>query len=284
MTIKQTNAWATVGMSLAALLVTVGLLDAKGRKDHAKTRDIGAVTYDFNPIRKWPGWFTSRMTIRSDRKLRPIYFSGKNEQGKVTVNFADTEGLDDFVGVEGLAPLLGSVKVTGSAEIILPEITLDSSDLDRFAMADLLKKNSGLVAKVVVTGLTQWKPVTDKKRKKARGESYTATLKAKLVFAEKVGKRRKRKPRKLKELASVDVEAEGAKVIFADAVASTEGSSPAKMYIRANFTVKGKQLGLGDDAGDLSVYFMCVGYTDYSGEARKHIQDIKLDAPNITAD
>jgi hypothetical protein len=272
---------------LAIVLAMVDLSDAKRpAAPRSKTRELGQVTYDFNPIRKWPRWNTARMTIRNEKKLRPLFFSGRHDDGKLIVKFAQAqEGLDTFMGDPNAAALLGSTHTSGTAEILMDNRTVDRWDLDRFACGPLLEKEPDLGVRMEIVSVNGWKPLTGK-RKPRNGEGYTATVNAKLHFI-RCGRRARqgRSAVKEKTLYTIPVKAP-ARVILGDPVNTAEGSSPGNMQIRATFTIKGSQLEMtGDDAGELSIYAMCVGYTDFSGEARKHMKDLGgIDAGEMNLD
>ena len=48
------------------------------------------------------------MTIRNEKKLRPLFLSGRHDEGKLTVKFTRTQdGLDSLMGDPNVAALLG---------------------------------------------------------------------------------------------------------------------------------------------------------------------------------
>lgn len=274
-----------VAAAVAYLVVAAGPVGAKKPKGpRASIKEVGTVTYDFRALKKWPGYYTARMTIRNPEKLRPLFLSGRNREGKITVTFPDESGLEDFGDTSGLEGLTGGTRTVGSATVGLYEITVDRSDLERTAGGELFGDAIERSFFVTIEKITDFQPANDKRGRELK-DTFDAKLHGRMTvnrLIRKEGGRRRDYTTKADESMAI---AGPCRVAFLDAESTAETSVPARMVIRSHLTLDGSKLGLTHKGSDkLKVYFQCVGYTDFTGEAKKELEDIKLDGPSLDLD
>ena len=242
-------------LMLAAPHVSSALSGGQGQKV------TGRVTYVFQRgKRPNPGYDTARITFRSAKKLRPLFLSGRNQDGSLTVVFPELGVAESLVDTAEMAELVGYGRTEGEARIVFDRYGDAPADHARFVGSAWLGGEPRPPVVLLVRSVSNWRP---KKGPKGDGDPYApAAFTADLAGALEVAGHR----------AEFATEAD---VSLRHAVHSeTRGSSPAQMTVRARVMVKGSELGLvGDDAGDIQVAVMFAGYTDFRGTVKDVLEE-----------
>jgi hypothetical protein len=195
---------------------------------------------------KWPGGKheTALLVLRSPKKLRPLFITGRAEQKRavVKVTLPDESEMGRFIDTKQMADLLDFGKTEGGFAVELKTYGSSRYDLGRRVGTAWLQQDPWPTITFRVTGMENWLPKERNDKPNASYTVYEVTLLARLEAGPE----------------SVDLRAP-AKVTLRDAVTGKK-RRPARMQIAASFRFRGSDAGLtGDDAGEVQAFLACEG-------------------------
>ncbi len=196
---------------------------------------------------RWPGYQTARITLRNPKKLRPLYLTGHNKEGKITLTFQDLGDLESMAEDVEMAAFLDYAKCVGSYTVRLDTYSAADCDLERFVGTEWLKQEERPAIEVDIKKISNWVRPEKVVKNNKTGVVESTQHGVKVTGSIRVGD--KSHPFTTVARATLWEPAEG---------------SPAKLFVRFRMKVKGSDLGLtGDDAGELDMYFASCGFADH---------------------
>jgi hypothetical protein len=250
--------------ALAAGLVAAAALAAAPSKDEKSPAALGVpVSYRFDLDRRregWPDYDTSMLLVRSARKLRPLYVTGRGSGGEMQVAFKDLGGLESALTTRGAGALLDMATTKEAFTVRLDHWHAPAADAARTAGTDWLARPARPAIVLVGEALTSWGFALGQDKRPLK-ETYVAVLKGTLAVGDRT--------RRIEAPVTV-------RFIYLDS-----SGKPARMVVAGGLKLAGSDLGLGgDDAGELEVAFSVEGYTTFLEEQPLPVLE-ELDLPPL---
>lgn len=274
-----------VAVAFTAFLAASTTVRAQGSKASPGFQPSGTTIYDFGAPQRgsgFPRYDTALLKLRNDKKLRPLFATGRNEDGKLSVGFRKKSGLEEVVPGGNVADLQKSVQSSGTMSILIDRFSASEFDLPRFAGTDLLSPNPRPVLRLVVTDLKDWKRVEARGKRKNAGSAYQVQMHGRLEIVKRTevpgsGRRKEYKLQTVRKWTFV----QPATVMLRDPVVSKKSRSPGVMRIQTTFEFAGRNLGLGhDDEGPLKLFVQFEGYTVFKNQT-KGLLNKTTDMPSL---
>jgi hypothetical protein len=277
-----------------AAIVIAGLLFggtalAKDKKSEDKVDHpdvlLKNVSYTFDPVdeqQRWPTWPSCVVGLRDgrdnpDRRLRPLFVTGRGLEGRLSVKFAD---MDELEGFEGLGELASAAETSGTGSAVLDTWAGGRPDAEDFVGSDWIAAKDRPALLVKVTEILQWSATTDKRTSSGAPKTFSARISGEIrVARSRVEGEAPNQTIVYDTEKKVRFEGAKAEVAFFD-LGIIKERKVSGMTVRGWPKVKGSDLGLtGSDSGDVEVYFSITGYTDFGAESVGEI-DIETVSPS----
>ena len=245
-----------LGMLGAAVLAGLpAALAARKTPPTFKGRPPGGipVAYDFVATR--PDYDTMRVTFRSAcRSAGPLFVTGRNRKGSLTVKFPKAGALSVFSGDARLVEVMGGVETQGTFTAVATHYSADRTGAAGYVCGDWVRRDDQPAVRLDVASVTNWRGYEAPKEKgKAAKPRHTFTYRVTIKGALTID--RKTVPITADALAGFDPAA--------------SDDEEATLTLRANVTVEGPKFGLtGDDAGPLNIGLVIVGFTTFKQSAK----------------
>lgn len=230
--------------------------------------DLGVpMVYTFAPVKPCPGYETSLLALRNERKLRPLFITGrgapvapKSPDGRLTVTFINPNDIGSILEHGGTGGPPDAATARGRFAVRFTRYSHGEADLQRTVGTEWLGRTERPEIVLAVERVTQFKAAEDRHGHPIP-ETYDVLVQGKLEAAGR----------------SVAVKVP-ARATFIEAVPS-KGIRPS-LRLDLEFTFQGADLGLtGDDAGDLRAEVSTVGFTDF-GEVRQDLLE-RMQLPGL---
>ncbi len=101
---------------------------------------------------------TARLSIRNPRKPLPLYFTGRNDGGLLTMRFAKGQDFSGFAEDPDLAALMQLVKTKGTIRIALTRRIAPRVNLDKTTASDWARAETPPKLAIRIDELTTWLP------------------------------------------------------------------------------------------------------------------------------
>ena len=167
-----------LGMLGAAALA--GLPAARAARKNPSTfkgRPPGGipVTYDFVATR--PDYDTMRVTFRSARRSAgPVFVTGRNRKGSLTVKFPKAGALSVFSGDARLVEVMGEVETQGTFTAVATHYSADRTGAAGYVCGDWVRRDDQPAVRLDVASVTNWRGYEAPKEKgKAAKPRHTFT-------------------------------------------------------------------------------------------------------------
>lgn len=221
------------------------------------------------PDRPHPTHHTTLIALRSPRKPFPLFATGINLDGKMTFTFADDKEMDVLADGSELTGTIEYGKTAGEFRAVADAYG-PVLDRKRLAGADLLAGGKPTPLTVQVRRVRNFSPVRGGRTLTGQFARYNVKIDAVLARCRADAPPADAGRDRYTPVRQVALEAAGY-VAMTDGVLAAKDpadKAPGAVTISGRATFAGADLGLtGDDAGEIEVHFVCVGYTDYAAAA-----------------
>lgn len=225
------------------------------------------MVYTFAPVRPCPGYETSLLVLRNERKLRPLFVTGrgapvdaKSTDGRLTVSFTNPKDIGSILEHGGTAGLVDLATATGRFAVRFSRTSHGEADVERTVCTEWLGRPERPEVTLWVERVTDFKAAEDRQGRKVP-DAYDVVLSGKLEVAGR----------------AIPLKSP-ARATFIEAVPS-KGIRPS-LRLDLEFAFQGADLGLtGDDAGDIRASITTVGFTDF-GEVRQDLLE-HMELPDL---
>ena len=224
------------------------------------------------PDRLYPTHHTTLVALRNPKKPFPLFATGINLDGKMTFTFADDKEMDVLADGSELTGTIEYGRTAGEFRAVADAYG-PVLDRKRLAGADLPAGGKPAPLIVQVRRVRNFSPVRGGRTMTGQFRRYNVKIDA--VLARCRAEAPATPPADAGRdayapLRQVTLEAAGY-VAMTDGVLAAKDPAdnvPGAVMISGRATFTGADLGLtGEDAGEIEVHFVCVGYTDYATAA-----------------
>jgi hypothetical protein len=243
--------------ALSFFLLPFSFLSPAARAGHAgpppptKLPNLLATDYTFS--RNFPRYTTSYVALRNPKKLRPLFISGRGNDGMLYFRPLEMDRLGKIaqeVDMDNLAGLAEVATGRGVVSVQLDNYSHSASDQERTVGTDWLLKDPRPPLILEIQSLVKW-GIQDTK------QAGRVVYRAEMRGALKAGGR------------SVPLAQEATVTV----IEATVESEPM-VVVRWKFAFQGAELGLtGDDAGEIQAQVMMAGYLNVRGTDTKAALD-----------